>query len=118
MHVPVGLGDKVLPPLPTSKRMRVKSGVRRMGVSNVDKDGTKLPAMLGVQAPSQDNDAAPSEPFAAAFVDVDRDSKIDSAADAVVDCLTDLLTEFSLGFYDNCSGALGRRVKTRARSHQ
>ena len=34
IRVQVGLGDKVLLPLPTTKRMRVKSGVRRMGVSN------------------------------------------------------------------------------------
>ena len=91
--VQVGLGDKVLLPLPTTKRMRVKSGVRRMGVSNVDKDGAKVQAMLGVQAPSQDNNAAPSEAYAAAFVDADRDYKMDSVADAVVNCLTDLVTD-------------------------
>ena len=53
----VGLGDLELPPLPTSKRMRVKSGVRRMCVSNGDEDGAKGPAMLDkdcVEAPSQD----------------------------------------------------------------
>ena len=96
IRVPVGLGDKALPPLPTTKRMRVKSKVRRMGVSNVDKDGVQLPAMLAVQAPSQDNHAGPSEASAVAFVDAEGDSKMDSVADAVVNCLTDLVTELLL----------------------
>ena len=97
IRVPVGPGDKVLPPLPTTKRMRVKSAVLRMGVSSVNKDGAQAAAMLAVQAPSQDNDAAPSEVSTAARADVDRYSKIDSAADALVNCLTDLVTDFLLG---------------------
>ena len=74
IRVNVGLGDLELPPLPTSKRMRVKSCVRRMCVSNGGEDGAKGPARLdkdSVEASSQDKNAAPSEAVAATFVDAD-----------------------------------------------
>ena len=96
IRVPVGLGDKVLPPLPTTKRMRVKSAVLRMGVSSVNKDGAQAAAMLAVQAPSQDNDAAPNEDSTAARADVDNYSEIDSEADARVGGMTDQVTDFLL----------------------
>ena len=93
IRVQVGLGDLELPPLPTSKRMRVKSGVRRMCVSNGGEDGAKGPAMLDkdcVEAPSRDKTAAPSEVVAATGVDADAIVKFltDLVADLLIDCMT------------------------------
>ena len=100
IHVSVGLGDNVFPPLPT-KRIRVKSAVQRMGVSSVNKDGAEAAARFAVQAASQDNDAAQSEVSTAARADVDSDFKIrDSAADAVVKCETDLVTYLEASMTD------------------
>ena len=100
---PVGLGGQLLPPLPTPKRMRVKSAARRMSVSNAWRTAligpqarSQLAAMLGAQARSQGDQAAASEANALVFVDGLFHSDINYAADVVVTCLAYVLIDVLL----------------------
>ena len=104
IHVPVGLGDKVLPPLPRMKRMRFKSGVRRMFVSRVEAPSQDN-HVFAVQAPSQDNNAGPSGASAVAVVDADMDfdSDVDSL-DLILDSMTTPV---------ECSGGASRQDRYR-----
>ena len=54
IHAPVGRGDAVLPALPTAKRLRVKSAIRRVSVSNDSKGDATVLVTHGTEAHSQD----------------------------------------------------------------
>ena len=115
---PVGLGGQLLPPLPTPKRMRVKSAARRMSVSNAWRAAligpqarSQLAAMLGAQARSQGDQAAAIEANALVFVAGLFHSDIDDAADAVVTCLADVLIDV---LWDSMTIAVETTIQARS----
>ena len=88
IHVPVGPGNAVLPTFPTAKRMRVKSAVRRMSVSNyANNDATEQfvhatrAHSQGVYQPSLDDDV------------VDTCSWITDTIDGAVDLMTNVMSD-------------------------